>query len=106
VRDDPPLLNWIYVDADTYELKYGNRSASTEHIVGPWDWTNDEKVITLEERSAFYGVEEEEGVWAVYFDVEGDELGDIFEEQGKLDSAFAPVILTRTMIVEDDPPGG
>ncbi|KAI9752332.1 MAG: hypothetical protein M4579_005675, partial [Chaenotheca gracillima] len=25
ISDDPPQLNWIYVDAETYEIKYGNR---------------------------------------------------------------------------------
>ncbi len=36
---DPPVLNWIYVDKDTLELKYGNRTQSREHLVGPWGWT-------------------------------------------------------------------
>ena len=35
VRDDPPLLNWIYIDRTTMELKYGNRTASIDHYVGP-----------------------------------------------------------------------
>ena len=28
VAVDPPLLNWIYVDKDTMEVKYGNKTAS------------------------------------------------------------------------------
>jgi len=39
IADDPPMLNWIYVDERTLELKYGNRTRSREHHVGPWDWT-------------------------------------------------------------------
>lgn len=35
---DPPLLNWIYVDRETRELRYGNRSESKAHIVGSWGW--------------------------------------------------------------------
>lgn len=102
VSDDPPMLNWIYVDVDTCEVKYGNRSASARHVVGPWDWTDGETVIALEGRRAFYGVEEEDQVWAMYYDVDGDELEEIFKEQGKLDWAFAPVILTRTMVNEQN----
>ncbi len=32
------MLNWIYIDRSTRELKYGNRTQSREHIVGPWGW--------------------------------------------------------------------
>ncbi|KAI9667101.1 MAG: hypothetical protein M1831_001278 [Alyxoria varia] len=65
---NPPAMGWIYADKDTMELKYGNRTASVEHIIGPWDWTPDEEGVTLEEKEAFVAVEEETGVWAVYFD--------------------------------------
>lgn len=33
---DPPVLNWIYVDARTREIRYGNRTQSREHVVGSW----------------------------------------------------------------------
>lgn len=95
VSANPPLLNWIYADVNTHELKYGNRTQSVEHIVGPWDWTEDQRVITLEESSSFVAVEEEEGEWALYFDGDGDECEAILEEQGKLDKAFVPVQLVR-----------
>ncbi len=48
IADDPPLLNWIYVDKNSLELKYGNRTQSREHHVGPCDWTDDESVLTIE----------------------------------------------------------
>ena len=32
--DDPPQLNWIYVDKDTLEIKYGIRADSQDHLVG------------------------------------------------------------------------
>ncbi|KAJ5126602.1 hypothetical protein N7448_007381 [Penicillium atrosanguineum] len=102
VQANPPLLNWIYADNDTYELKYGNRTQSVEHLVGPWDWTEDEKSIILEEKSAFVAVEEEEGEWALYFDRDGDELARVLEEQDMLDCAFVPVTLIR-QIVEEPP---
>lgn len=97
----------MYVDEESHELKYGNRSQSVAHLVGPWDWTKDEKVITLEEKRGFVAVEEEdegEGVWALYFDRDGDELAAVLEEQGRLDSAFVPVELVRKVVVEEKPP--
>ncbi|KAH0828245.1 hypothetical protein AYO21_03802 [Fonsecaea monophora] len=75
VRDDPPLLNWIYVDKDTMELKYGNKSASIEHHVGPWDWTEDEQRITFDESEAFVAVEDTSTrQWQLYYDMENDGL--------------------------------
>lgn len=38
IDSDPPMLNWIYIDRHTRELKYGNRTQSRAHIVGPWGW--------------------------------------------------------------------
>ncbi|KAE8148203.1 VPS28 protein-domain-containing protein [Aspergillus avenaceus] len=98
IADNPPMLGWIYVDEDTHELKYGNRSASVEHLVGPWDWTEDETTITLEESPDFFAVQEDDGEWAVYFDRDGDELEGVLEEQDKLDNAFAPITLKRILI--------
>lgn len=72
VSDDPPAMNWIYVDKNTMEVKYGNRTASIEHIVGPWDWTEDELGVTLEGEERFVAVEEKENVWAVYYDRNDD----------------------------------
>ncbi|KAL8732966.1 MAG: hypothetical protein Q9166_002364 [cf. Caloplaca sp. 2 TL-2023] len=34
----PPMLNWIYVSHPSRELRYGNRTSSIEHTVGPWAW--------------------------------------------------------------------
>jgi hypothetical protein len=104
VSANPPLLNWIYADVNTHEMKYGNRSQSVTHIVGPWDWTEDERVLSLEESTRFVAVEEDEGEWALYFDGDGDDCEAILEEQGKLDKAFVPVKLVRRL-AEEPPPG-
>lgn len=76
--DDPPAMGWIYVDKDTLEVKYGNRSASIKHIVGPWDWTEDEEGLILEKQEAFVAVQEQPGVWAIYYDryLDGEGLPD------------------------------
>lgn len=97
------MINWIYVDKNTYQLKYGNRTQSVSHIVGPWNWTEDEKTITLEDKSAFVAVEEQDGAWVVYFDRDGDELERVLTEQGKLDNPFAPVSLQRRVLEGENP---
>lgn len=105
VQDNPPLLNWIYADTETYELRYGNRSQSVEQVVEPWDWCKNERIILLEGRkNAFYAVEEEEGEWALYYDRDGDELSRVLDEQDMLDCAFVPVTLVRKIVEEKPPP--
>ncbi|KAJ5496672.1 hypothetical protein N7463_008659 [Penicillium fimorum] len=79
ICDEPPQLNWIYVDEETYEVKYGLRTDSEDHIVGPWDCTPLEKRITLEGWEGFMAVELD-GAWALYFDRDDDGLQEkIFE---------------------------
>jgi hypothetical protein len=105
VQDNPPLLNWIYADTETHELRYGNRSQSVEQLVEPWDWCKNEKIISLQgKQNAFIAVEEEEGEWALYYDRDGDELARVLEEQGMLDCAFVPVKLVRKVVEEKPPP--
>jgi hypothetical protein len=79
VSDNPPMLNWIYADRNTLDLKYGNRSQSFENIVGPWDWTTDEQGVTLDGKELFAAVEEEAGVWALYYDRNADGLAGVVD---------------------------
>jgi len=83
IQAEPPMLNWVYVDKDTYELKYSNRSGSIEHIVGEWDWTDEfqDSCLSFDGWEPFVAVEEknclnEEGRprWALYVDYEDDGL--------------------------------
>lgn len=74
---DPPMLNWLYVDKDTFEVKYSNRSGSIAHHVGSYDWTsdsNEDSSVTFNEWEGFLAVEEEDGAWALYFDMDDDGL--------------------------------
>lgn len=84
---DPPMLNWIYVDKDKLELRYGNRTASIQHVIGPWDWTEDESGVILEDWEGWVAVEEEEredGLkWALYYDRYDDDLGGGRKANGK-----------------------
>lgn len=61
-------LNWIYVDIDTYQVKYGLRVDAQPNITGPFDCTRQDRRMTLEGWEGFVVVEEEPGLWALYFD--------------------------------------
>ncbi|RYP59228.1 hypothetical protein DL769_008637 [Monosporascus sp. CRB-8-3] len=68
ISEDPPVLNWIYVDKNTYEVKYGVRAEAQENLTGPFDCTRQDRRMTLEGWEGFVAVEEFPGIWALYFD--------------------------------------
>ncbi|GAP90772.1 hypothetical protein SAMD00023353_4700210 [Rosellinia necatrix] len=74
ISDNPPMLNWIYVDRNTYELKYGLRTDAQEHLTGPFDCTRQDRRMTLEGWEGFVAVEDYPGMWALYFDRDDDGL--------------------------------
>ncbi|KIW62336.1 hypothetical protein PV04_10517 [Phialophora macrospora] len=74
IADDPPVLNWIYVDKTTHEVKYGVRVDAQTHVTGPFDCTRQDRRMTLEGWEGFVVVEEEPGLWALYFDRDDDGL--------------------------------
>ncbi|KOS21245.1 hypothetical protein ESCO_004552 [Escovopsis weberi] len=88
ISDDPPMLNWIFVNKDTHALEFGSRKETLGHVVGPWGWTDDEAFLTLQGSSdSFVGRWEDDadgqggGSWAVYWDPEGEMLGALSEEE-------------------------
>jgi len=44
---DPPMLNWIFVDAATRAVRFGSRKDSLGHVIGPWGWSADEEHLVL-----------------------------------------------------------
>ena len=46
------MLNWIYVSLPSRELRYGNRTASIEHTVGPWAWDSGEDGAEIDDSHA------------------------------------------------------
>lgn len=79
ISRDPPMLNWVYVDRETHEVKYSNRTGSIKHHVGEWDWTEEsgpESCVTFDGWEGFLAVEEGEGKWGLYFDMDDDGLGE------------------------------
>jgi hypothetical protein len=99
-RADPPLLNWIYVDNDTAELRYGNKTQSIEHLVGPWDWTKDETCVILKKRQRCIAVENSKTKkWQLYWDIDGDALARFVPAKQKK----VYVTLCRTMLPVEEP---
>ncbi|KAJ6489039.1 hypothetical protein C8R45DRAFT_901948 [Mycena sanguinolenta] len=74
ISKDPPELNWIYVDRKTLDVKYGNKTASQNHIPGPWDWTDDQEGLMLDGWEGFVVLEESPGVWVLHYDRDEDHL--------------------------------
>ena len=72
VSDDPPALNWIYVDKDSHMVRHGSRQETVGHIIGPWGWSSNEQWLTLEgEDAKFVAVEQENRKWCVFYDRDG-----------------------------------
>jgi hypothetical protein len=76
ISQDPPLLRWVFVDSKTFEVRYGGKAESEGHIVGPWDWTDDENNVTLEGWEGFLAIwVPHEKAWKLYFDKNDDGCG-------------------------------
>ncbi|THV49902.1 hypothetical protein BGAL_0174g00200 [Botrytis galanthina] len=74
-----PVMNWIYVDRETYEVKYGVRLYAQPNITGPFDCTRQDRRLTLEGWEGFCTVKEEAngeetGMWTLYYDRDDDRL--------------------------------
>ena len=67
IADDPPMLNWIFVDKDTGLFRHGGRKDTLGgHIVGPWYWSEDEQWLTLKgHESCFVAIQLENKNWAI-----------------------------------------
>lgn len=73
VSDNPPALNWIFVDKDTHMIRHGSRGETLGgHTIGPWYWSNDQQWLTLEGSDGeFVAVQQDNGKWAVAWDGDG-----------------------------------
>lgn len=80
VSEEPPALNWVYVDKGTRQLRYGNRTESIAHEVGPWGWEAGEEGgaggVTFEGAEGAVAVETEEG-WEVRWEDGEGGVGDV-----------------------------
>jgi hypothetical protein len=73
------FLNWIYIGANTYRVKYGVRANAQSQLTGPMEliFTKDgEKRLAFEGWEGFVAVEEHPGDWSLYLDRDDDGLKD------------------------------
>ncbi|KAH6911734.1 hypothetical protein BKA70DRAFT_1370755 [Coprinopsis sp. MPI-PUGE-AT-0042] len=77
ISKNPPELNWIYADRNDGALKCGNKTQSIDHVHGPWDWTQNQSALMLEDWEGFLAVEESPGVWYVAYDANDDHLASL-----------------------------
>ena len=71
------MLNWVYIDKKTKELKYGTGSESRENEHGTWGSDDDgSEVMINSDKEGWVAIEEPEGSgkWALYHDGEEDDL--------------------------------
>lgn len=118
ISKEPPMLNWIYIDRETYEVKYGVRKVSETQVTGPFDYKTGvismtitpskgeverneegEKRLKLNNREGFVAVEEEEDVWKLYFDVDNDGLKKV--KAGNSGKRNAEIDLIRVLADEE-----
>lgn len=74
ITDVAPIMNWVYIDKDTCEVKYGVRADAQPNLTGPFDCTRQDRRLTFDGWEGFCAVEESSGCWALYFDVDDDGL--------------------------------
>ncbi|KAI8948338.1 hypothetical protein F4801DRAFT_581543 [Xylaria longipes] len=73
ICDEPPVMNWIYVDRWSYELKFGNRAWADDNWPVPWDCSRQDRRLIFGGWEGFLAVKEG-NFWALYFDMDEDHL--------------------------------
>ncbi|TWU77237.1 hypothetical protein ED733_001837 [Metarhizium rileyi] len=103
IQDEPPMLNWIYVDRDTRMLRYGARKDTIGHVTGPWGWSEDERFLTLEGSPGGFKARQHDldGVerWVVYWDPEVDSDSESGEDPSRKQECAASVMLHRKPVL-------
>lgn len=66
-------MNWIYVDRETYEVKFGARPEAEPNYNGPFDCTRQDRRLTFGGWEGFCVVKEG-AFWALYFDLDHDKM--------------------------------
>ncbi|KAI0206160.1 hypothetical protein F4808DRAFT_193829 [Astrocystis sublimbata] len=75
ICDEPPIMNWIYVDRWSYELKFGNRAWADDNWPVPWDCSRQDRRLIFGGWEGFLAVKEG-NFWALYFDIDNNHLKD------------------------------
>ncbi|EUC44504.1 hypothetical protein COCMIDRAFT_98030 [Bipolaris oryzae ATCC 44560] len=74
ITDVAPIMNWIYIDKETCEVKYGVRADAQPNLTGPFDCTRQDRRLTFDGWEGWCAVEQAPGLWGLYFDLNDDGL--------------------------------
>lgn len=74
ITDVAPIINWVYIEKETHEVKYGVRADAQPNLTGPFDCTRQDRRLTFDGWEGWCAVEEYEGYWCLYFDIDDDGL--------------------------------
>ncbi|RMZ74580.1 MFS general substrate transporter [Pyrenophora seminiperda CCB06] len=74
ITDIAPIMNWVYIDKTTCEVKYGIRADAQPNLTGPFDCTRQDRRLTFDGWEGWCAVEEAPGLWGLYFDLFDDGL--------------------------------
>ncbi|KAH8725126.1 hypothetical protein GQ44DRAFT_569610, partial [Phaeosphaeriaceae sp. PMI808] len=74
ITDAAPIMNWVYIDRETHEVKYGVRLDAQPNLTGPFNNTRQDRRLTFDGWEGWCAVEEASGFWALYYDVDDDGL--------------------------------
>jgi hypothetical protein len=74
ITDVAPIMNWVYIDKDTHEVRYGVRADAQPNLTGPFDCTRQDRRVTFDGWEGFCAVEQAPGLWGLYFDRDDDGL--------------------------------
>ncbi|CAA9956567.1 hypothetical protein PTMSG1_00175 [Pyrenophora teres f. maculata] len=79
ITDVAPIMNWVYIDKTTCEVKYGVRADAQPHLTGPFDCTRQDRRLTFDGWEGWCAVEEAPGLWGLYFDLFDDGLRSVVQ---------------------------
>ncbi|KAG9187381.1 hypothetical protein G6011_05252 [Alternaria panax] len=74
ITDVAPIMNWVYIDRETCEVRYGVRADAQPNLTGPFDCTRQDRRLTFDGWEGWCAVEEAPGLWGLYFDLSDDGL--------------------------------
>ncbi|KAI8935482.1 hypothetical protein NX059_008051 [Plenodomus lindquistii] len=84
ITDVAPIMNWVYIDRSTHQVRYGVRADAQPNLTGPFDCTRQDRRLTFDGWEGWCAVEEIPGLWALYFDVDDDGLRGVVGEGKKV----------------------
>ncbi|KAK1457667.1 hypothetical protein CMEL01_15650 [Colletotrichum melonis] len=84
ITHEAPIMNWIFVDPVTYQVRFGNRAIADGNVTGPWECTRQDRRLTFCGWEGFCAVLEDSGIWGLYFDCDGDSLRQKMKPEGRI----------------------